>query len=183
MQVIVKMRYRPEQYVEQKLHRRVQPPSLCPSCTKRNRLKAHGYYERGVTNTAGHVCAIATRRFKCKHCGVTVSCLPSFAQPYRLVNNQTIEHYFNGQTTRLDVQRNEARLRRYWRGFEKWAPRLRKRLGSALGRAPPWEKAEALWQRLMGAYKTFNTCTRHLVLDFQSTCFRVYLCHQPRPTR
>jgi hypothetical protein len=136
-----------------------------------------------VTDTAGHIITIRVRRFKCNQCRKTVSCLPGFAQPYRLVNNPTIEHFFNGKTGSLDVQRNEDRLKRYWRRFEIWAPALRKLIGSALGRAPPREKAKALWQRLLGAYKSFAACTRRLVRDFQTTCFRNYLCHQPPAAR
>jgi Transposase IS66 family len=35
---------------------------------------------------------------------VTVSCLPRFAQPYRVVCNATIEAFFEGRTARSDVR-------------------------------------------------------------------------------
>ena len=53
---------------------------------------------------------IAVRRFVCRHCPVTVSCLPQFAQPYRLVCNETIEAFFAGEKDRVEIARP--------RGFE-----------------------------------------------------------------
>ena len=181
MQVIVKMRCRLEEYAKGELHAQVRPPRLCPRCTKRNSLKPHGYYDRGVTNTEGHISEIKVRRFECQYCGVTVSCLPSFAQPYRLVNNHTIQNFFNGKIHGIDVRRNEELLKCYWRRFERWAPSLRKFIGSAFSRAPPREKARALWQRLMAACKSLTDCTCRLVREFRTTCFGTYQCHQPRP--
>jgi hypothetical protein len=183
MQVIVAIPCSPEQYAEQEIHRSVHPPSRCPSCAQPGQLKALGYYSRGVTNSVGVILAIWVRRFLCLRCGITVSCLPDFAQPYRLVSNSTIERFFNDQTDPLDVQRNHDRLLRYWRRFRQWAPDLRQLIGSAFGRAPPGEKAGALWQRLMGACKSFTACTRQLIEKFRLTCFGIYLCHRPRPAR
>jgi hypothetical protein len=39
----------------------------------------------------------------CRCCAVTVSCLPHFAQPYRVVCNATIEAFFEGSTERTEV--------------------------------------------------------------------------------
>lgn len=181
MQVIVKMRYRPEEYAKNNYHKQVRPPRLCPRCAKRNRLEAHSYYGRGVTNTDGKVSEIKVRRFECQYCGVTVSCLPSFALPYGLVNSKTTENFFYGKTDGLDVQRNWELLKRYMRRFERWAPELRKIIGNAFGRGPPREKAKALWRRIMAACKSLSRCTSRLIKEFRTTCFGTYRCHQPRP--
>jgi hypothetical protein len=183
MQVIVAIPCSPELYAEQDLQRSVRPPLRCPGCDQPGHFEALGYYSRGVTDSLGRTLAIWVRRFLCLPCRVTVSCLPDFAQPYRLVNNQTTERFFNGQTETLDVQRNHDRLLRYWRRFQQWAPDLRKLIGSVFGRAPPGEKAGALWQRLMDACKCLSACTRQLIEKFRITCFRTYLCHRPPPAR
>lgn len=181
MQVIIPMKCLPEEYAAKGLHRMVRPPTPCPHCAKAFRLEAHGYYERSVTDSRGLILSIQVRRFECRQCGVTVSGLPGFALPYRLVNHRTVELYFNGDTERMDVQRNEERLKQYRRRFKGWAPTLAQLIGSAFGRAPPGEKAGGLWQRLLNACKTFASCTARLVGDFRTTCFGTYLCHQPRP--
>ena len=178
MQVIVKVQCQPEDYISRKVHETVQRPRLCPVCHKCNRLEAHSYYERGVTGSDGKVVEISIRRFKCQHCGKTVSCLPDFAIPYRLVNSTTTESFFNGDTG-IDVQRNQDRLKRYWRRFVEWSPQLRKIIGSVFGRSPPNESAEALWQRLMAACKNLQKSMSRLIHDFRTTCFGTYQCHQP----
>jgi hypothetical protein len=183
MQVITKVRCRPEQYCEQQLHFQVRPPIHCPHCTKRERLEVLGYYERNVTDTAGQVRRIQVRRFLCTHCQRTVSCLPDFAQPYRLLHNHTIQQFFNGATATPAVQRWLELLPRYWRRFTGWAPQLRRLLGSVFGRAPPKEKVEALWRRLLAACRNLSQLTGHLVQNFRTTCFGSYRCHQPQPAR
>ena len=55
---------------------------------------ALGYYSRNVTSPKRGVLRIFVRRFRCCECGKTVSVLPSFVQPYRLVLNLTINEFF-----------------------------------------------------------------------------------------
>ena len=69
--------------------------------------------------------------------------LPDFAQPYRLVRNEAIERFFNGQMERIGAERNEALLRCYWRRFTLWLPKLRRAVGADFGRAPP--ASEGRW--------------------------------------
>src|ERR1039457_1877905 len=63
------------------------------------------YYERFITTATALVLLIWVRRFLCRVCGVSVSCLPAFAQPYRPVNTPTIAAGFEGQDTTPQVQR------------------------------------------------------------------------------
>ena len=179
MQVIVKVQCQPEEYIAHRVHERVQRPGLCPNCHKRNQLEAHSYYDRGVTDQAGEVVEISVRRFECQYCGKTISCLPDFAIPYRLVNSTTTECFFNGIVD-IDGQRNLDLLKRYWLRFQKWAPDLRKIIGSAFSRSPPEESVEALWRRLMAACKSLRKSTCRLIKEFRTTCFGTYQCHQPR---
>jgi len=190
MQVIVKVLCRTvEEYIAQALHRGVRPPERCPHCGKLHTLGHLGYYHRGCTDSEGKVREISVIRFECAHCGLTVSCLPDFAQPYRLINNTTIQKFFsarggsasggNGDTAPNDVQRNRDNLRRYWRRFVDYASYLRQTVGCALGRAPPKEPAAGLWQRILAKYRTLASATRYLVTAFKVTCFGKYGCHSP----
>ena len=183
MQVMVELGHGPEEYVGGQRHRLVPAPSRCPNCGSSGKLEALGYYPRYTTDAQGRAIEILVRRFLCGSCAVTVSCLPDFAQPYRVLNSATVEASFRGECERHDVLRNEELLRRYWRRFVEFSVRLREFLGGGFGRAPPTEEAEALWRRLLAACKTLAGCTCRLVRDFGTTCFGIYRCHQPRLAR
>jgi len=180
MQVIVKTQWATaEDYIAQEGHRRVRPPERCPRCGKLHTLDHLGYYQRGCTDSEGKVRDLTVSRFECEHCGLTVSCLPDFAQPYRLINNPTIQKFFNGDRESRDVKRNGDNLRRYWQRFVAMAGRLGQRIGCSLGRGPPKEPAAGLWQRILAKYRTLANATRHLVSEFKTTCFGKYDCHSP----
>lgn len=124
MQTIINANASPETYAREDRHTRVCSPQCCPACGQGNGLKAHGYYQRYTTDASGKPIALRVRRFKCRNCATTVSCLPNFAQPYRLVNCETIQRSFNGDTDSGDVQRNLILLRRYWQMFMRWCRQL-----------------------------------------------------------
>ena len=107
MQVIIALRCTPEKYVRDGLVHRVRSPPRCPGCGARGPLRAHDYYPRATTDSSGHVITIRVRRYLCRKCGVTVGCLPSFVQPYRLVNSATIEKAFLGDCRSPDVLRHQ----------------------------------------------------------------------------
>ena len=132
MQIIVEVGIDPAGYVNEEYQRRVRAPSVCPNCGRAQVLEAHGYYWRWVTALCGLVVRIAVRRFCCRHCPVTVSCLPQFAQPYRLVCNQTIEGFFGGRKDRSDVGRWQELLERYRRRYEGFLAELRTEAGRSL---------------------------------------------------
>jgi len=180
MQVIVKTSCGTvEEYIAQEAHRSVRPPEQCPYCNKPHSLEHLGYYLRGCTDSTGKIREISVIRFKCPIKKRTVSCLPDFAQPYRLVNNTTTEKFFNGDRESAEVQRNRDTLRRYWRRFTGMATHLRQIAGCSLGRAPPKEPAAGLWRRILAKYRTLAKATRSLVNDFRTTCFGKYRCHSP----
>src|SRR6266699_3279696 len=99
MQRIFQTSLTPEQYAEQEHHRQVPRPENCPNCDRANGSEALAYYGRYITTATALVLMIWVRRFLCRHCRVSVSCLPAFAQPYRLVNTPTIAAGFNGEAT------------------------------------------------------------------------------------
>jgi hypothetical protein len=180
MQLIVKMHGKTvEEYIEQLAHRSVRAPEACPRCGRLHVLKHLDYYQRGCTDSVGKVREINVKRFECIHCRLTVSCLPDFAQPYRLINCQTIQKFFNGDTDPKDVQRNYINLQRYWLRFSKWAGRLKTIIGATFGRGPPKEPAAGLWRRILARHHSLARATQMLVQDFRTTCFGQYRCHQP----
>ena len=75
---------------------------------------------------------------------MTVSCLPQFAQPYRLVCNQTIEVFFDGEKDRGDVERWQELLARYRRRYESFLTELHAACGALFGRSPPQEQGTQL---------------------------------------
>ena len=68
------------------------------------------------------VLEIWVRRFFCNHCCISVSCLPQFAQPYRVVNSDTVQAAFDEQHSRPEVQRWWVLLQSYWRRFQRHLP-------------------------------------------------------------
>ena len=132
MQKLVRVKLSVEEYVREQFHKQMQPPSQCPNCGRFHRLWGHAYYERGSTEACGKVIAFWVRRFRCAHCKVTVSCLPRFAQPYRLVNHTTLEAFVKGRHRRRDVQARWDLLQRYLRRFAEWQPQLLEIIGQSL---------------------------------------------------
>ena len=56
-------------------------------------LELPGVYERYVSNGSTSL-LITVLRYRCEQTGATVSLLPDFAQPYRLLASELIEDYF-----------------------------------------------------------------------------------------
>jgi len=179
MQVIIRVKLRVEEYVEQKFHRRMRPPKRCGNCGRFWTLKPHAYYSRYTTDTEGAPMEFKVRRFVCEQCPGTTSCLPSFAQPYRLVGNRTIQAFVRGRCTQLDVRRNEGNLKRYLKRFEWWQVSLRGIVGNVFGRGPPKETATAFLRRAVAACGSLAELTIRLVQEFKTTCFGTYRCHMP----
>ena len=180
MQTIFPTSLTPAEYVEQNYQEQVQAPERCPNCDGPNSLEALGYYSRFVTQVIAAVLEILVRRFRCRHCRRSVSCLPAFAQPYRVVNSATVEAAFAGQHTRADVQRWWEVLRSYWRRFEAHLPELVRRVGQAFGGLPLQPDAQAFWKRCVQAHGGLARTTQELIARFRTCLFGTYRCHQRR---
>jgi len=178
MQKLRRVKLTVEEYVREAFHKRMRAPEECPNCGRLHRLWAHGYYERYSTESVGKPMAFWVRRFLCTFCGITVSCLPSFAQPYRLVGHATLDACLKGQRQRRDVQAQQELLKRYLRRFAEWRPSLLRIVGHRFGRASPKEEATAFWRRAVAACGSVAELTMQLVNEFRTTCFRTYRCHQ-----
>lgn len=67
-----------------------------PHCRRIKTLCALGYYVRNLSRLGAGALQLSVRRFRCCVCRKTVSLLPAFAQPYRFVQNHTIEYFVRG---------------------------------------------------------------------------------------
>lgn len=179
MQKVMRIKLTIEAYVREQFQTRMRPPEECPNCGRLHRLWAHSYYERDSTDATGKPLAFWVRRFQCTCCEVTVSCLPRFAQPYRLVSHTTLEAFLKGHHARRDVQALQGLLQRYARRFAEWRPSLVRIVGHRFGRASPKENATVFWRRAVAACGSAAELTMQLVNEFRTTCFRTYRCHQP----
>jgi hypothetical protein len=181
MQIIRTVAVSADHYEETDLHQGVQPPAGCPHCSATTALKALGYYSRNVTSPRHRVLLILVRRFRCRRCGKTVSVLPSFAQPYRLVLNSTINDYFGG-TLGATALSWLPLLKQYWNRFSGWLPHAHPILRSVVRGSPPQADAVGWWQLLTGALGDLERITTVLVDRFGITLFGRYRCHSPNST-
>ena len=180
MQNIFKTSLTPQQYVEQDYHKQVKAPENCPNCQQVHALEALAYYRRYVTSLTA-VLIMWVRRFLCRHCRVSVSCLPDFAQPYRAVNTATIAAGFNGQTQKREVEHWGTAIAVYWRRFAGHLPALVRSVGNAFGPLPLSPTATDFWKQLLGRCGGLAGATRQLVSQFHTCLWGTYRCHQPRP--
>ena len=178
MQKLVRVKLSVEEYVREQYHRQMRPPSQCPNCGRFHRLWGHAYYERGTTDSCGKAIEFWVRRFRCAYCKLTVSCLPHFAQPYRLVNHSTLEAFVKGRDQQRDVQARWDLLQRYLSRFVEWQPELLKIIGHRFARASPNEDATAFWRRAVATCGSTSKLTVLLVEQYGTTCFTTYRCHQ-----
>jgi hypothetical protein len=125
--------------------------------------------------------SIVVKRLICKLCHVTISCLPDFAQPYRLLNQVTVNAYVKGEHNRRDVQSWLELLKRYERQVGEWLPSLKRLIGNRFGRGFPKEEATVFWRRAVAMCGSAAKLTLVLTQEFRATSFRIYRCHQPRP--
>lgn len=180
MQTIYPTSLTPEQYVEQEYHKQVRPPENCPNCQGAHALEALAYYGRYITTAAALVLMIWVRRFFCRLCRVSVSCLPGFAQPYRLVNTPTVAAGFNGEEARPDVRRWSLLIDSYWRRFETHLAVLLRQVGNAFGPVPLRPAAKGFWRQVLQRCGNLANATQQLIHRFQTCLFGTYRCHQRR---
>ncbi|MCE0497997.1 MAG: DUF6431 domain-containing protein [Methylacidiphilales bacterium] len=178
MQLIYAIDIDPEKYVAESFHKRMLPPAECPHCYRVKTLWGLGYYSRNLSRMVRGALLILVRRFRCRCCRKTVSVLPGFAQPYRFVQNRTIEKYVRGNPFSDEVVRHLDLLSQYWRRFRIWLPELERTLGHILKRAPPNDPFTA-WRFLLAVHGNLALTTQKLVAGFQITPFGRYRCHRP----
>jgi hypothetical protein len=179
MQLIRAFGIDPEGYVKEDVHLKVSPPCECPHCLSAGTLWSLGYYQRSISRLTAGLLRLWIRRFRCRGCRKTVSILPSFAQPYRFVQNSTIERFVRGGPWTNDVIRCLPLLQIYWRRFVAWLPDLASSLEGNLPRPPPIGDAHGWWTALLVLHSGLSPTTVILVTSCRITVFGRYQCHRP----
>ncbi len=180
MQLIWRCGFTAEEYVEREAQLRVPRPPTCPHCRRSGCLRALGYYARGLSShDSGRVLIVRIRRYRCRLIGKTVSLLPAFAHPYRLVGAAFIDSYFSGRRSGVEMQWWEPLLRRYWRRFQFWLPNLLDSIGAKAGLSPPVYNHAAAWKIMRRKLGAVPQMTHRLVLKFRITILGRYRCHGP----
>lgn len=179
MQLIFAVPISAEEYVSQNFQQTIRPPVSCPHCNASESFDVLGYYRRYVTNGKSGTLYPFIRRFRCRACCKTVSILPSFAQPYRLVHNNTVNSFFCGRVKGEDVTSWLLLLKRYWKRFTRWLLEIDEILRSGLDRAPPQCSAAEWWATIMEQFGNLKNATMFFVANFHVTLFGRYRCHCP----
>ncbi len=130
----------------------LEPPTSVLVAGTGDSLESLGYHSRNLTRPKGGVLRISVRRFRCWRCGKTVSILPSFAQPYRLVLDATINEFFDG-TLSANALSLRPLLKQYWNRFANWLPRIDPVMRSMVARSPSHTDADGWWQVMAAEFK------------------------------
>ncbi len=179
MKLIVEVSVSVEQYVSQGFQRCISPPHARPHCHAIKVLDILGYYTRNVTDKGSAVLRLSIRRFRCRACRKTVSILPSFAQPYRLVQNHTVDRFFCGYIKRGGGGTLDPTLKRYWKRFTWWISQTDALLRRELDHASPPCSPAAWWAIIIVRFGNLVVATQGLVTRLQITLFGRYRCHHP----
>lgn len=176
MQNIYPVTLTPEEYSEQRFEEQVQKPENCLNCGGANCLESLGYYSRWISYLVA-VFRIRVRRFLCLKCRISISCLPDFAQPYRVVNTETVEKGFNQEAAR-EVQHWGWLILAYWKKYTAHLQGLVRTVGNAFGRCSVNVGPQDYWKMLLQDCDDLAAVTGQLVRRFRTCLFGTYRCHQ-----
>ena len=148
----------------------VSRPVVCPACKQQGGFHRHGTYERYVSRYQ-----IKVARFRCKHCGLTISMLPDFALPYRYRSLDETDGYFRASEKQRRNLSDAELLRRYWRRWMQHSPTLQRFSASASGKLE--RDPLKYWQHLDG--KAGGLAMEHgrLIKRYGLSLLGCYRCH------
>lgn len=181
MQIVCRIHDSPEVYCSRKWHSHLLPPQECPHCGAKESFRSLGYYERYLSGDSSSARRIRIRRFRCFTCRKTISLLPVFAQPYRVVANETIELYMKGDIGGSETTHWGDLIQRYWRRFCSWLPELSLVFQELTGICPPPGRPKQSWETLLRWGGSLGMATLHLTQASHVTPFGKYRCHSPNP--
>lgn len=180
MQLIIAFEGDPGSYVANKAHLKTKRPEVCPNCGKRAKLQALGYYSRWVSFSGRkNAISIMVRRFRCSGCRLTTSMLPDFAQPYRLVETDVVDHYLSGSRTHPSIAVWASLLDNYQSRFEARLPETLQILASVFRLAECSGGSVDQWEHMRDHLGDAKNLTAQLAAGAGITVFGVYYCHSP----
>lgn len=179
MQVAVEFRGGVEEYQRKEGFRFITRPSLCGHCE--GPLEPLGYYWRNVSGSRRYeVFRIRIMRLICGVCRLTTSCLPSFAQPYRLVATEQLERHALAKEGAAQDDPWLSLLKIYLRVISRFLGEFFKRIGNYFGRPPPEARRDgrALVAWLTKLRGSLATATEQLINHLGTCLFGAYRCHK-----
>ena len=142
-----------------------------------DKLHRHGSYERFLVNE-GKPWTIEVARFICPQCRHTVSLLPSFVLPYRLLPVSMVEAWFLGERQHIGTAQYESLLKGYHRHWARVrAGQLHRVLGNALGRIEPEHANVQLLEAMTGHWQNLEGANVGLLKDFGESLLGRYRIH------
>ena len=148
----------------------VSRPEDCRGCGGQGCFHRNGTYERYAGREL-----IRVARFRCKHCGGSVSVLPDFLLPYRNLPLVEVDAYFRATAEQRRGQSGADLLRRYWRRWVGHCGRLQRCRGSdpgGLDRDPL-----GFWRQLGGSVGALAREHGRLIDRYGLSLLGRYRCH------
>ena len=115
MQVIHDFAVEPQEYFLKGKDNDFPVIEKCPHC--HDLMVGHGFYPRYIITIKGKTYCLYIKRFKCRHCGKTVSILPSFLLPYFQRSLQAIFYSLYCYLTRRQYTLPQRQLHFYLQRF------------------------------------------------------------------
>lgn len=162
-------------YIKEAGHRKVKPPESCLDCGHQ-KLHRHGFYERGVVEL-GVLVSISVARFLCSACQRTVSCLPSFALPYRLIVAETVEAFFEERYGEAGIDRYWDLLVVYRERWEERAPEIERISGGYFGPLNDQGSSKRLLKAMLGKWNRLRRASQELLHRFGESLLGFYPIH------
>ena len=120
-------------------------------------------------------------RFLCKLCGLTVSVLPAFVLPYRPRLVAEVDGYFAAEDEQRPHRSCADTLRRYWREWCAYWPRLQRQSGWPPVR-PLAREPRGYWRQLRQAAGSMAEAQVRLIGRYGLSLLRCYACHRASST-
>lgn len=164
-----------DEYIKEAGHGKVKPPESCPDCGHR-KVHRHGFYERGVVEL-GVLLLILVARFLCPGCHRTVSCLPSFALPYRMIVAETVEAFFQQRYAEAGIARHRDLLEVYRQRWNERAPEIERISGGYFGPLNDQPSPKRLLESMLGQWGKLRRASQELLDRFGESLLGVYRIH------
>lgn len=163
------------EYTREQMHRLVKRPDRC-LCCGHDRVHRHGHYDRFLVHD-GKPHTILVARFLCPRCRRTISMLPSFVLPYRLLPGSMVQSWFAGDRSHAGTAQYESLLKDYQRCWERQCVTLHAMLGGALGRMDPGKLPQQLYRALMAQWGDLAGANVGLLQEFGQSLLGHYRIH------